>query len=88
MIKGSPWDTMQKWAEEYGGIYSFELFGELSISVSDPEILQGILQKQYNNFKKVVTITSGEKTLEALLEMQKQNKFQADEIYTLFPFEL
>jgi hypothetical protein len=52
MIKGSPWDTMQKWAEEYGGIYSFELFGELSISVSDPEILQGILQKQYNNFKK------------------------------------
>ena len=43
---------------------------------------------RYNNFKKVVTITSGEKTLEALLEMQKQNKFQADEIYTLFSFEL
>jgi hypothetical protein len=43
---------------------------------------------RYNNFKKVITITSGEKTPEALLEMQKQNKFQADEIYTLFPFEL
>lgn len=43
---------------------------------------------RYNNFQKVITITSGEKTLEALLEMQKQNKFQADEIYTLFSFEL
>jgi hypothetical protein len=43
---------------------------------------------RYNNFKKVITITSGEKTPEALLEMQKQNKFQADEIYTLFSFEL
>ena len=43
---------------------------------------------RYNNFKKVITITSGEKTPEALLEMQKQNKFLADEIYTLFSFEL
>jgi hypothetical protein len=43
---------------------------------------------RYNNFKKVITITSGEKTLEALLEMQKQNKFQADEIYTIFSFEI
>jgi hypothetical protein len=43
---------------------------------------------RYNNFKKVITITSGEKTPEALLEMQKHNKFQADEIYTIFSFEL
>lgn len=43
---------------------------------------------RYNNFKKVITITSGERTVEALLEMQKQNKFQADEIYTIFSFEL
>lgn len=40
------------------------------------------------NFSKVITITSGEKTPEALLEMQKQNKFQAEEIYTIFSFEL
>ena len=44
--------------------------------------------KRYNNFKKIITITSGEKTPEALLEMQKQNKFQAEEIYTIFSFEL
>ncbi len=43
---------------------------------------------RYNNFKKIITITSGEKTPEALLEMQKQNKFQAEEIYTIFSFEL
>ena len=42
----------------------------------------------YNNFNKVVSITSGEKTTEALLEMHKQKKFQAEEIYTIFSFEL
>lgn len=42
----------------------------------------------YKNFKKVITITSGEKTAEALLDMQKQNKFQAEEIYIMFSFEL
>lgn len=40
------------------------------------------------NFKKVITITSGEKTPESLLDMQKQNKFQAEEIYTIFSFEI
>jgi hypothetical protein len=43
---------------------------------------------RYNNFKKIITITFGEKTPEALLEMQKQKKFQAEEIYTIFSFEL
>jgi hypothetical protein len=42
----------------------------------------------YSNFKKVITITSGEKTPEALLEMQKLRKFKAEEIYTIFSFEL
>jgi len=39
-------------------------------------------------FKKVITITSGKKTYEALLEMQVQKKFQAEEIYTIHSFEL
>ena len=52
------------------------------------EIINNWNQLPGINFFKVITITSGEKTLEALLEMQKQNKFQADEIYTLFSFEL
>lgn len=40
------------------------------------------------NFSKVINITSGEKTPEALLEMQRQNKFQTEEVYTIFSFEL
>lgn len=40
------------------------------------------------NFKKVITITSGEKTPESLIDMQKQNKFQAEEVYTIFRFEI
>ena len=43
---------------------------------------------RYSNFKKVITITSGEKRPEALLEMHIQKKFQAEEIYTIFSFEL
>lgn len=42
---------------------------------------------RYKNFKKVIIITEGEKTPEALLEMQRLNRFQADEIYTIFSFE-
>ncbi len=52
MIKGSPWDTMCEWTKRYGGVYSFILFGEESISVSDPEILKGILHTKHTIFKK------------------------------------
>jgi hypothetical protein len=40
------------------------------------------------NFKNVITITSGEKSAEKLLDMSRQNKFQVEEMYTIFPFEL
>lgn len=40
------------------------------------------------NFNKVITITSGRKDSEGLLDIQKQNKFQAEEIYTIFSFEI
>lgn len=43
---------------------------------------------RYNNFKKVITITSGEKTSKGLSDMYKQNKFQSEEIYTIFRFEI
>ncbi len=57
MIKGSPWDTMARWSKQYGGVYSFTLFGNESICVSDPEILRGILQTQMTIFKKDVEWT-------------------------------
>lgn len=40
------------------------------------------------NFKKVITITSGQKTPESLSDILKQNKFHAEEIYLIYPFEL
>ena len=40
------------------------------------------------DFKKVITITLGEKTPEGLSDMLKQNKFQVEEIYIIYPFEL
>jgi hypothetical protein len=40
------------------------------------------------NFKKVITITTGQKSPEALFDMQKLNKFQAEEIYIIHSFEL
>jgi len=57
MVKGSPWDTMARWSKQYGGVYSFTLFGEQSICVSDPEILKGILHTQMPIFKKDVEWT-------------------------------
>ena len=43
---------------------------------------------RYTNFKKVITITSGEKSAMELYEMQRQNRFQSEEIYTIFSFEI
>jgi hypothetical protein len=40
------------------------------------------------NFNKIITITSGEKSIENLLKMEKYNKFQSKENYTIFKFEL
>jgi len=52
MLKGSPWDTMAKWVQEYGKIYRIQLFGADSIIVSDPELLKIILATKLNSFKK------------------------------------
>jgi hypothetical protein len=40
------------------------------------------------NFCKVITITTGEKSIELLREMQKKNRFQTEEFYTIFSFEI
>jgi hypothetical protein len=40
------------------------------------------------NFSKVITITTGKKNSEDLLLMRKLNKFQSEEFYTIFSFEI
>jgi len=53
-----------------------------------PESINSWNQFPEYNFNKLITITSGEKNSKSLLEMQKQKKFQSEEIYTVFSFEL
>jgi cytochrome P450 len=52
MIKGSPWDSMTKWAGEYGGIFTFHLFGSDAICISDTELLKEVLHSQMTIFQK------------------------------------
>lgn len=52
MIKGSPWDTMTRWMLKHGTIYKFHLFGSDAICLSDPTLLQIVLQTNYTVFKK------------------------------------
>lgn len=52
------------------------------------EIINNWNQLPEYEFAKVITITSGEKIPEKLLETQRQNRFQVDEMYTIFSFEL
>ena len=52
MMKGSPWDTMAKWALEYGTIYKLTLFGSEAYVVSDPTLLKVVLNSRLSVFKK------------------------------------
>jgi hypothetical protein len=52
MINGSPWNVMTDWATKHGNIYKMHMFGSDCICVSDPTLLQVILQSKYNIFKK------------------------------------
>lgn len=52
MIKGSPWDTMSEWVSQYGMIYKFHLFGSDAICVSDPALLEIVLNHKQVVFRK------------------------------------
>lgn len=52
MIKGSPWDTMDRWATEYGSLYKIHLFGSDALVVSDPDWLKVILSTKMTTFRK------------------------------------
>jgi len=52
MVKGSPWDTMSKWVGQYGKIYTFHLFGSDAVCVSDPALLEIVLNHKQVVFRK------------------------------------
>lgn len=52
MVKGSPWDTMSRWVAQYGTIYKFHLFGSDAVCVSDPLLLEIVLNRKQTIFRK------------------------------------
>jgi len=56
-LKYRPWDLMMKWHRVHGPIYGFELFGNMYVSVSSPELLKQVLQSKIAAVKKDVANT-------------------------------
>lgn len=52
LMKGSPWDSFDRWVSKYGTVFKVHIFGSDAIIVSDPELLKVILQTKMNSFKK------------------------------------
>lgn len=52
MMKGSPWDTMAEWAQKYGTLCRFHLFGSEAVCIADPQALKTVLQTKLSSFKK------------------------------------
>lgn len=44
LAEGAPWDTMTRWAKEYGGIYKFSLFGNVNVVLSDPNFMKEVMR--------------------------------------------
>lgn len=57
MTKGSPWDVMDNWVQQYGLTYSFLLFNNNCLCVADPALLSVILQTKLSSFRKDVEFT-------------------------------
>lgn len=44
LAEGAPWDTMTRWAQEYGSIYKFSLFGNVNVVLSDPSFMKEVMR--------------------------------------------
>lgn len=44
LAAGAPWDTMIRWAKEYGSIYKFSLFGQVNVVMSDPSFMKEVMR--------------------------------------------
>ena len=52
MLKGSPWDSMNRWITKYGLTYKYVLFGSNCVSTADPVLLKIILHNKVSTFQK------------------------------------
>lgn len=46
LAEGAPWDTMTRWAQEYGSIYKFSLFGNVNVVISDPAFMKEVMRSK------------------------------------------
>jgi cytochrome P450 len=52
LINGSPWNVMTQWAKTYGPIFTFHMFGNDAVVVTDPDLLKIIFQTKLTTFNK------------------------------------
>lgn len=52
LLKGSPWNVMADWSKTYGSIFTFHMFGNDPVVISDPELLKIVLQTKLTTFNK------------------------------------
>jgi len=57
MLKTSPWDVMTDWANTYGSLYQFNIFGKTCVTVSDPTLIKEILHTKMSKFAKDTEFT-------------------------------
>ena len=49
-----PWDLMERWHKQYGGIYRYTLLGRTCVALADPAHLKIVLQSKIKHVKKDV----------------------------------
>ncbi|CAN0335026.1 unnamed protein product [Pylaiella littoralis] len=54
LAEGAPWDTMTRWAKEYGSIYKFSLFGHVYVVLSDPHFMKEVMRTKITKYHKDV----------------------------------
>eukprot|EP00752_Nemacystus_decipiens_P007756 g6931.t1 len=52
LAEGAPWDTMARWAKEYGSIYKFSLFGNVNVVLSDPSFMKEVMRTKITKYHK------------------------------------
>ncbi|CAM9832582.1 unnamed protein product, partial [Ectocarpus sp. 12 AP-2014] len=52
LAEGAPWDTMTRWAQEYGSIYKFSLFGNVNVVLSDPSFMKEVMRTKISKYHK------------------------------------
>lgn len=53
LAEGAPWDTMTRWAKQYGSIYKFSLFGNVNVVLSDPSFMKEVMRTKVRTARRL-----------------------------------